>query len=239
MVYYKNIAILEPGDALPDPRTGPGDEPVAVGFELTPALMLEGYRKGLFAWEADPVTWWSPDPRVILPPDSLHVPRRLARTLRQNPFRVTLDTAFNRVVQECGAPRHRRDSTWITQEFREAFATLFEMGNAHSAECWQGERLVGGIFGVGVNGFFSAESMFHTETDASKIALCHLLQALGDAGVELVDIQMLTPLTKAMGAKGIPRSRYLAWLERVVKASVAPLTPRVLCDEIRPFAMAI
>lgn len=218
MIYHHGIAILEEGDDFPDPRSGPAQEPIAVGFRLTPELMLAGYRRGLFAWSVNPVTWWSPDPRAIIPLDGMHVSRRLARKLRTSPFTVTLDRAFAQVVRHCAMPRHRGDGVWITQEFRAAFAALFERGSAHSVECWQGERLVGGVFGVAVNGFFSAESMFHVETDASKIALYYLVQTLRKTGFQLLDIQMLTPHTAWLGAIEITRASYLARLERAIRA---------------------
>lgn len=223
MIYHRGIAILEDGDALPDPSKGPKQEPVAVGFQLTPELMLEGYRMGLFAWSVNPVTWWSPDPRAIIPLDGLYVSKRLARKIRTQPFRVTVDAAFDAVVRNCGLPRHEGDGVWVTQEFREAFSDLARAGNAHSVECWSGERLVGGVFGVAVNGFFSAESMFHTATDASKIALFYLVETLREAGFELLDIQILTEHTASLGAQDITRRRYLAWLERAVQAEVTLL----------------
>lgn len=209
MIFHDNIAILEDGDEFPDPRRGPKDEPVAVGFELTPELMLAGYRKGLFAWSVNPVTWWSPDPRAIFEPDGFHASRRLSRRMRTHPFQVTMDRAFGKVVEYCAQPRHRGDGVWISREFKAAFAKLFELGYAHSIECWKDGALVGGVFGVAVNGFFSAESMFHTATDASKIALYYLLEAVQDAGFELFDIQLLTPHTESLGAREIGRDEYL------------------------------
>lgn len=228
MVFYSGIAILQPGDKFPDPRNGPKDEPVAVGLELTPELMLVGYRKGLFAWSVNPVTWWSPDPRAIIPPDELHVSKRLARKIRARAFRVTIDQAFDQVVRQCALPRQRGDGVWITREFREAFSTLFAMGYAHSVECWQNDQLVGGVFGVAINGFFSAESMFHSATDASKIALYYLIENLREAGFQLFDIQILSPHTKSLGARETSRDSYLNRLERAVNAPPAFLHGGVL-----------
>lgn len=216
MTFHHGIAILEQGDDFPDPRTGPKQEPIAVGFELTPDLMLAGYRKGLFAWSVNPVTWWSPDPRAIIPLDGMHISRRLARRMRANPYTVTMDRAFDRVVEHSARPRHRGDGVWITSEFRRAFSNLFTMGYAHSIECWQGEQLVGGVFGVAVNGFFSAESMFHTATDASKIALFHLMKTLRNAGFTLFDIQMLTAHTESLGAIEVSREQYFSLLQHAL-----------------------
>ncbi len=216
MVFYNDIAILEAGDDFPDPLLGPTDEPVAVGWDLTPELMLAGYRKGLFAWSVNPVTWWSPEPRAIFEFGQFHVSRRLARTMKKQPFQVTMDKAFAQVVWQCGRPRHPGDGVWISTEFQECFEQLHDMGHAHSVECWRDEELVGGVFGVAVNGFFSAESMFHTATDASKIALYFLLEALQKADFTLFDIQMLTPHTASLGAVEISRKRYLERLARAV-----------------------
>ncbi len=216
MIFHQGIAILQEGDEFPDPLNGPRNEPVAVGFELTPELMLAGYRKGLFAWSVNPVTWWSPDPRAIIPLDGMYISKRLARKIRQERFRVTWDMAFHDVVKLCAAPRHRGDGVWITKEFRAAFASLFEMGHAHSVEVWEGTQLVGGVFGVGVGGFFSAESMFHRATDASKIGLFYMLHVLRAKGFVLFDIQMLTPHTESLGAVEVARAEYLERLRAAV-----------------------
>lgn len=225
MIKYNGIVLLDRGDAFPDPHDGPKDEPVAIGLELSPGLMLAGYRKGLFAWSANPVTWWSPDPRAIVPLDGFHVSRRLARTMRARPFEVTVDRAFGQVVEACAQPRHRGDGVWITPEFRDAFGQLFQMGYAHSVECWYGETLAGGVFGVAVNGFFSAESMFHVETDASKIALYYLLKLLRENGFRLFDIQMLTAHTESLGGVEITRKEYLERLEEAVGVGASVIAP--------------
>lgn len=231
MILHQGIAILQVGDNLPDPLKGPKDEPVAIGLDLSPELMLAGYQKGLFAWSVNPVTWWSPDPRAIIPLDGLYVSRRLARKIKTRPFVVTIDQAFEQVVAYCAFPRHRGDGVWITQEFRRAFGQLFELGLAHSVECWQGERLVGGVFGVAINGFFSAESMFHRATDASKIALYYLIGSLREAGYVLFDIQMLTPHTESLGAQEVTRGRYLRLLENALRECPQPL--RLLSESSR------
>lgn len=226
MIYHRGIAILQEGDPLPDPLRGPKNEPVAIGFELTPELMLEGYRKGLFAWSVNPVTWWSPDPRAIIPLDGFYASKRLARTIRQQPFRVTVDEAFDEVVRNCGLPRDEGDGVWITSEFRESFSNLARLGHAHSVECWLGERLVGGVFGIAVNGFFSAESMFHSKTDASKIALYYLVETLRRAGFALLDIQILSLHTASLGGRDIRRVNYLARLRQAVETkTVKALQP--------------
>lgn len=216
MVYYQGIALLEEGDEFPDPRAGPGDEPIAIGLELTPALMLAGYRRGLFAWSVNPATWWSPDPRAIFEMNGLHVSKSLRKKIRRRAFRVTMDNAFAGVVQGCALPRASGERTWVTPEFRRAFMRLHEMGYAHSVECWRGDELVGGVFGVGISGFFSAETMFSTATDASKVALYYLLEILRARGFALLDIQLLTPHTRSLGAVEIARTEYLERLTRAL-----------------------
>jgi leucyl/phenylalanyl-tRNA--protein transferase len=221
MRYHRGITILEVGDELPNPRFGPTDEPVAIGSELSPTLMLTGYRKGLFAWSANPVTWWSPDPRAIIPLDKLRISKRLARKIKTRPFEIKIDCAFSAVVAGCAQPRHAGDGIWISRPFRRAFAGLHELGHAHSVECWLNEKLVGGIFGVAVNGLFSAESMFHTATDASKVALFVLVETLRANNFQLLDIQILTPHTASLGAHEISRLEYLNRLERAVQTQTS------------------
>ncbi|MDL1896306.1 leucyl/phenylalanyl-tRNA--protein transferase [Anaerolineae bacterium CFX7] len=226
MRYYNQIAVLDQGDDFPDPLYGPTDEPVAVGFELTPKLMLRAYARGLFAWSVHPVTWWSPHPRAIFEMDGFYVSRSLRKKMKRAPFRVTLDHDFWGVMQGCALPRRSGERTWVTREFMGAFLTLHAQGYAHSVECWNGAALVGGVFGVALNGFFSAETMFSRATDASKIALYYLLETLRAAGFALFDIQLLTPHTASLGAREISRAAYLRRLKRALTQTPAPLTRR-------------
>ncbi len=164
-----------------------------------------------------PLTWWSPDPRAILEPESLHVPRSLAKVIRKQPFRITLNQAFRAVMEGCAEPAAGRRDTWITPEFIEAYTRLHRGGYAHSLECWQADRLAGGIYGVAIGAFFAGESMFHRVSDASKVALYHLVQHLKKSGFELFDIQMLTPITSRLGGTEIPRREYLRRLASAVQ----------------------
>src|SRR5215510_3639643 len=184
---------------FPDPRTASQSETlnglVAVGGDLSLARLLLAYRSGIFPWTVDPITWWSPDPRAIFELDQFHLSRSLAKVLRKKPFQVTLDRAFRKVMEGCAQPAPGRRTTWISREFLEAYTRLHEHGHAHSLECWQGDRLVGGIYGVAIGGFFAGESMFHRVSNASKVALFHLVEHLRSRGFSLFDIQMLTPIT--------------------------------------------
>ena len=204
-----SIKLLTGSLRFPDPRSADREGLVAGGGDLSVPRLLLAYRTGIFPWTVDPITWWSPDPRAIFEWDRFHVPRRLAQTLRQGVFQVTINRAFRQVMKGCAAPARGRRETWISPEFIEAYTRLHEQGHAHSLECWRGTELVGGIYGVAIGGFFAGESMFHRVTGASKVALCHLAQHLRSRGFVLFDIQMLTPVTRQLGGVEIPREEYL------------------------------
>jgi len=205
---------------FPDPRTadttGPYPGLVAIGGDLSVPRLLLAYRSGMFPWTDDPITWWSPDPRAIFELDQFHLPRSLARVIRKGVFQITRDRAFRKVIEGCAAPAPGRRTTWISSQFLEAYTRLHEEGHAHSVECWQGEELAGGIYGLAIGGFFAGESMFHRVNDASKVALYCLVQHLRDRGFVLVDIQMLTPITRQLGAITISRDDYLKRLSEAV-----------------------
>lgn len=208
--------------SFPDPANaerGDFDGLVAVGGDLSVPRLLLAYRSGIFPWSVRPITWWSPDPRGILELDRLHIPRSLARVLRQKPYELTVDRAFRHVIHAC-ATAPRRDQTWISREFISAYSDLHDAGHAHSVECWRGNELVGGIYGVNVGGLFAGESMFHRADNASKIALVHLANHLQSRGFTLFDIQMVTPTTEQLGATEISRDEYLARLKDAVAKSV-------------------
>jgi leucyl/phenylalanyl-tRNA--protein transferase len=210
------IAVLSQALKFPDPRLAEAQGLVAIGGDLSVDRLLLAYRSGIFPWTVSPVSWWSPDPRAILEFNQLHVGESLQKVLRKNVFRVTMDTAFAQVIQQCAAPTPGRTDTWITQEFIEAYTRLHERGHAHSLECWRDGELAGGIYGVAIGGFFAGESMFHRVSNASKIALYHLVEHLRKREFKLLDIQMLTPVTKQMGGVTIPRAEYLARLEKAI-----------------------
>ena len=212
--------MLTPRLWFPDPRraarTGPHAGLVALGGDLGVPRLLLAYRTGIFPWSDHPVSWWSPDPRGIFELDRFHVPRSLERVLRSGRFRVSLNQAFAAVMQGCAAPARGRERTWISPGFLEAYTRLHHAGHAHSLECWLGDELAGGIYGVAIGGLFAGESMFHRVSDASKVALVHLVGRLRARGFALFDIQMLTPITRQLGAVEIPRDEYLRRLARAV-----------------------
>ncbi len=212
-----SVVFLSPGDRLPDPSQAREDGLVAVGGDLSVERLLEAYQSGLFPWSANPITWWSPDPRGVLQVGAVHVSRSLARTLRQAPYTVTFDQDFSAVIRACASvPRGGATSTWISPQLIEAYEQLAQAGHAHSVECWQEGRLVGGVYGVSVGGFFAGESMFHRADDASKVALVHLDRHLARRGFTLLDCHMVTSVTRSLGAIEIPRADYLDRLARAV-----------------------
>jgi len=210
--------------ALTDP-----DGLLAAGADLSPARLLDAYRRGIFPWfgEDDPLLWWSPDPRMVLWLHRLHVSRSLRRTMRSGRYTVTLDTAFDAVMAGCAAPRRDGDGTWITEAMTEAYRRLAALGYAHSVETWLDGRLVGGLYGVAIGRMFFGESMFSRSDDASKVAIVALVRQLGRWGFELVDCQMSTSHLASLGAHEIPRAEFLAHVDRLVRQPAVP-SPWVL-----------
>lgn len=208
----KPVPWISGSDDFPPPESADERGFVCAGGELSVARLLRAYRTGLFPWSVRPVTWWSPNPRGIFEFQSVHIGRSLARTLRQRRFVVTLDRAFSAVVRACASVPRQGDDTWIRPEFVDAYEHLHREGWAHSCECWRGDRLVGGVYGVAIGGFFAGESMFHHEDDASKVAVVSLLDHLRRRRYQLFDTQMLTNTTRALGAMDISRTEYLSRL---------------------------
>jgi len=179
-------------------------------MELTPSMLLGAYCQGWFPMADDDGTigWYDPDPRTIIPLDGLHVSRSLARRLRQGVFDVRCDTAFREVMLGCAAPAPGRETTWISDDLIEVYCDLHELGFAHSVETWCDGELGGGVYGVSVRGLFAGESMFSRRTDASKVALAHLVEHLNERGYRLFDVQFTTDHLKRLGALEIPRAEY-------------------------------
>jgi leucyl/phenylalanyl-tRNA--protein transferase len=178
--------------------------------------LLAAYRYGFFPMGVGrSVEWFSPDPRGILPLDRFHVPRRLARVIRQGKFTVTVDRAFEEVIGAC-ARADEPDQMWITEEIRASYIALHRLGFAHSIETWYQGELAGGLYGVSLRGAFFGESMFHRVSDASKVALCALVERLRARGYRLLDVQWVTPHLARFGAVEIPRAEYLARLEEAM-----------------------
>lgn len=204
---------------FPPPARAAPDGLIAIGGELTVEWLLDAYRHGIFPWPIfaeDPMLWWSPDPRAILPLEGIHISRRLERRLRTGVFQFTRDQDFPAVVRGCSTGSGREDGTWLTPEMIGAYCELHRQGHAHSVECWQEDQLVGGTYGVAIGGLFAAESMFHRVRDASKAALVHLVRHLQQRGYQLLDVQQWTPHTGSLGVVEISRAEYLRRLREVV-----------------------
>jgi len=221
------VPLVSPVEPPPTRWTMPSDGPVddsdlvALGADLEPGTLLSAYRSGLFPMPFDRrrIAWFSPDPRGIVPLDGLRVSRSLRRSIGR--FEVRMDTRFAEVMQACADPA--RNGGWINRSFVDAYSRLNELGWAHSVEIYARRRdgggddeLVGGLYGVRVGGLFAGESMFHRATDASKVALVHLVDWLNATGAELLDVQWTTPHLVSLGAVDVPRHEYLHRLAAAV-----------------------
>jgi leucyl/phenylalanyl-tRNA--protein transferase len=197
-------ALREPGGLL------------AIGGDLCSERLLLAYRSGIFPWYGpdQPILWWSPDPRLVLFPEQLHVSRSLARTLRRGQFTVTMDRDFCAVITRCASPRRGQAGTWITDEMRAAYLRLHHEGHAHSVECWLEGELVGGLYGVAIGRIFFGESMFARVPDASKVAFVRLVEQLRSWGYPLIDCQVHTDHLASLGASAIARDEFTAMLKR-------------------------
>jgi|SRR6185312_4061937 len=222
----KRLRPEDPPSAFPDPARAmrEPDGLLAVGGDLSPERLLYGYRHGIFPWydAGLPILWWSPDPRAMIRPDTLHISRSLRRRMRKGGYDIRFDNAFSEVMEGCAGPRlqHPEGGTWINGEMKEAYGRLHGLGHAHSAEMWQDGALVGGLYGVAVGRVFFGESMFSRVTDASKIVLATLMQHLGRWGYAFMDCQMQTEHLKSMGSSPVPRADFLALVARHCDASV-------------------
>ena len=202
---------------FPDPRDASPEGVVAVGGDLHPQSLLRAYRHGIFPWPVEglPLLWFCPAQRGILEFADLHISRSLLRPRGRSSLRFTIDEAFPEVIRSCARMRRPgQDGTWITSEIIAAYIRFHRMGNVHSVEAWQGTNLVGGIYGVDVDGAFAAESMFYRQPNASKLALLHLIDHLRTRGLDWLDIQVLTPHVARLGAKAIGRDEFLEKLRR-------------------------
>ncbi|HWE30807.1 MAG TPA: leucyl/phenylalanyl-tRNA--protein transferase [Polyangia bacterium] len=196
-----------------DPGRADENGLVAIGGSLDPELVLVAYASGVFPWSSDPViSWWSPDPRAVFDLPTYKAHRSTRQSARRGGWRFSVDEAFERVMRECAAPAPGRESTWISEDFVRTYKALHALGHAHSVEVWEGDQLVGGLYGVTLGGFFGGESMFNRRTDGSKAAVMHLVERLRACGFVLCDAQVPTPHLQRLGAAEIPRKEYLARL---------------------------
>lgn len=204
------------------------DEVVALGFDLSPENLLEAYRNGIFPWPRFNLSmvWASPVMRGLLMFDELRVPRSLRQQRRRSTWRYSVDESFEQVIRACAdAIRPDGYGTWITPGIVAAYDRFHHLGHAHSVEVWDGDELVGGLYGVEVDGVFAGESMFHRKPNASKLALLHLIDILRKAGAEWLDIQTLTPHIALLGGREVPRKTFLHMLDEARSRGLTPFAP--------------
>lgn len=210
------------------------DEPdglLAAGGDLSPGRILAAYQQGIFPWfnPGEPILWWSPNPRTVLYPEQLHISRSLRKILRQEIYRVSLDTAFVQVMQACAQPRSGASGTWISQEMIAAYTRLHHSGVAHSVEVWREEELVGGLYGIALGRMFFGESMFSWADNASKVGFAHLVRQLQAWNFPLIDCQVANAHLFSLGAIEISRENFQRMLLDFTNRSALPgpwkLTP--------------
>ena len=211
---------------FPDPRLAGEEGILCVGGGLDLQTLIEAYSIGVFPWPQQglPLLWFSPAERGVIDFDEIHWPKRFLQELRSKPMEITFNQEFAKVIHECAKiPRAHESGTWILPAMERAYVRFHEAGFAHSVECWEDGRLVGGLYGVYVRGVFSGESMFHKVTGASKRCLHALVHRLAAQGVKWMDIQMVTPVSKSFGGKYVLREEFLERLEEADRAHPAKL----------------
>jgi leucyl/phenylalanyl-tRNA--protein transferase len=213
------IPELRSAHIFPNPREAGDEGLLAFGGDLTPNRILKAYRNGIFPWfnPEDPILWWSPNPRLLLYPEDFKTSKSFRRVLRNKGFEVRFDTNFEAVITHCGeVPREGQEGTWLTDEMREAYIKIYEMGFAHSVETYYEGELVGGLYGLALGKVFFGESMFSLVSDASKVAFKALSDVLGRRGYDFIDCQMKTDHMIGLGAEVVERDRYLDELNKSV-----------------------
>ena len=211
------VYLLSDEPFFPDPELARADGLLAIEGDLTPKRLIQAYANGIFPWysEGEPILWWSPNPRMVLFPKDFKRTKSLRRTVNKGLFKVTFDVAFNKVINLCASTRKNDElGTWITGEMVDAYIALHNMGLAHSVESWLDGKLVGGLYGVSLGGVFFGESMFHLVSDASKVALWHLVDKLLAWDFDLIDAQQETPHLSRLGAVAIERKKFLHLLNK-------------------------
>lgn len=194
-----HLALTEPNGLL------------AIAGDLSPQRLINAYRDGIFPWysEGDAIMWWSPDPRAIISIEQLNINKTLKKVIKKQPYRITLNNAFEEVIGFCADAPFRSEATWIVDDMEAAYIQLHQLGYAHSIEVWDGNELVGGLYGIAINGFFSGESMFYSKSNASKLALVAIAQHLRSIGITIIDCQLTNPFLESMGCIEIKRSDFI------------------------------
>ncbi len=202
----KSLAFPALEQALEDPNGL-----LAVGGDLSPERIISAYKQGIFPWysEGDPILWWSPNPRAIIKLADIRINRSLQKFLNKKPYQVSVNKAFHQVIDYCADAPFRDEATWILPAMKFAYKSLHQQGHAHSIEVWHDDELVGGLYGIAINGYFSGESMFYRKSNASKVALVYLAKLLQQNKVHFIDCQILNPFLQAMGCTEISRTDFV------------------------------
>lgn len=210
--------VIDSENAFPSLELADPDGLIAIGGDLSPERLLLAYRSGIFPWfnEGDPILWWSPDPRCVLFPEKLHVSKSMKQVLAKNHISFTMNRSFETVMRNCATVK-RKDGhgTWISEEMVQAYTTLHKLGYAISAEAWEGQEMVGGLYGVLIGQVFFGESMFSKKSNASKFAFIQLIDHLHGKGIQLIDCQMRTDHLLSLGAEMIDRKTFLELLKKL------------------------
>ena len=195
---------------------------LAIGGDLSPQRLIKAYSQGIFPWYSndEPIMWWSPDPRAILVFDDIYINRTLKKVLNRQEFTVSINTDFAQVIKFCANAPFRKEDTWIVPSMRAAYIKLHQLGYAHSVEVWQENELVGGLYGIGINGYFSGESMFFKSSNASKVALVSLVNLLRQQGISFLDCQMQNPFLKSMGVSEVSRNEFVIHKEKALNSAL-------------------
>ncbi len=213
------LPFLDPVNPIfPEPESAL-DEPnglLAVGGNLSVSTLRAAYRRGIFPWytQGQPLLWWSPTPRALIPTDQIHISRSLRKILTRRHYEIRVDFAFEAVLKNCAAPRAGRTETWITPDMQQAYLDMYAAGHAHSVECWIDGTLAGGLYGLATGSVFSGESMFSNAANASKIVMAHLVAGIRQAGFTVLDCQIPNPHLISMGAILVPRAEFVSMLNR-------------------------
>ncbi len=206
---------------FPHPDEATPDGLLGIGGDLSPRRLVAAYASGIFPWynNDDPILWWSPDPRMIIYPDKFKLAKSLRQRINKKQFNIRIDFAFEEVIEQCKTVKRKdANGTWITNEMADAYIRLHQMGIAHSVETWEGNKLVGGLYGVSLGSVFFGESMFHKRTDASKVAFYHLTVLAQKIGFEFIDCQVSNEHLLSLGAEEIPRDNFLDMLDNAMVA---------------------
>lgn len=214
-----SVYLLNEELVFPDPAIARQDGLVALGGDLSPTRLLLAYEMGIFPWysEPDPILWWSPDPRCVLYLGEHKVSKSMRNFINQTNLRITVDLAFSEVMQGCQQAERDGEGTWISDDFLAAYRGIFELGIGHSVEVWDGEELVGGLYGLSIGKMFFGESMFSKTSNASKLALFHLVEILKGWNFDLIDCQVYNPHLGSLGARNISRGAFLELLRNSLK----------------------